>query len=132
MSLDVRHADDGVRDAAVERLSKAAAEIAARRGLDVAWERDSIRPSVVDGRARWRQCSIAPLEHAGTPVHRMTSGAGHDAMIAGGTHAGRRCCSCAVPGGISHHPDESVREDDVAAALEAGVRFSTTLAGARP
>jgi allantoate deiminase len=26
-------------------------------------------------------------------------------------------------GGISHHPAENVREDDVAAALEAGLRF---------
>ena len=27
------------------------------------------------------------------------------------------------PGGISHHPDESVRAADVEAALAAGVRF---------
>jgi allantoate deiminase len=26
-------------------------------------------------------------------------------------------------GGISHHPAENVREDDVAAALEAGLKF---------
>lgn len=31
------------------------------------------------------------------------------------------------PGGISHHPDEQVREEDVAAALEVGVHMLTHL-----
>ena len=41
------------------------------------------------------------------PVHRMTSGAGHDAMI-----VARRMPAAMLflrsPGGISHHPDETV------------------------
>ena len=32
-------------------------------------------------------------------------------------------------GGISHHPAENVREDDVAAALETGLAFLDELAG---
>jgi allantoate deiminase len=32
------------------------------------------------------------------------------------------------PGGISHHPDEAVLEDDVAAALRAGIALVTALA----
>jgi allantoate deiminase len=32
------------------------------------------------------------------------------------------------PGGLSHCPDESVREDDVAAALRAGALFLDDLA----
>jgi allantoate deiminase len=32
------------------------------------------------------------------------------------------------PGGVSHHPDEAVREEDVAAALAAGRRFLDLLA----
>ena len=35
------------------------------------------------------------------------------------------------PGGISHHPDETVIEDDVAAALGAGLAFLEDLAGTR-
>ena len=31
------------------------------------------------------------------------------------------------PGGISHHPDESVHGDDVDAALQAGLRFLETI-----
>jgi len=52
----------------------------------------------------------------------MSSGAGHDAMIVA-SRMPPRCCSCAVPGGISHHPDETVRTEDAAAALEAGIEF---------
>ncbi len=54
----------------------------------------------------------------------MTSGAGHDAMI-----VARRMPSAMLflrsPGGISHHPDEQVLVDDVAAALEVGVHLLT-------
>lgn len=128
MSLDVRHSADGVREASVERLSKAAAEIAARRELKVAWESRLDQASVVMDAPMAAMLDRA-LEHAGTPAHRMTSGAGHDAMIAASRMpAGMIFLRCA--GGISHHPAESVREDDVAAALEAGVRFIDELAGA--
>jgi allantoate deiminase len=33
-----------------------------------------------------------------------------------------------TPGGISHHPDESVHENDVAIALAAGMNFLDELA----
>jgi allantoate deiminase len=33
------------------------------------------------------------------------------------------------PGGLSHHPDESVAEQDVAAALHAGLCFLDEFAG---
>jgi allantoate deiminase len=58
----------------------------------------------------------------GCPVHRISSGAGHDAVI-----VARRMPVAMLflrsPGGISHHPDESVLVEDVAAALEVGARF---------
>jgi allantoate deiminase len=50
-------------------------------------------------------------------VHRMSSGAGHDAMI-----MARRMPAAMLflrsPGGISHHPDETVLPEDIAAALQ--------------
>ena len=62
------------------------------------------------------------LEQSGAPAHRMSSGAGHDAMVlAGKMPAGMLFLRC--EGGISHHPAENVREDDVAAALDAGLKF---------
>ena len=56
----------------------------------------------------------------------MTSGAGHDAMI-----VARRVPSAMLflrsPGGLSHHPDESVLPEDVAAAFAAGLEFLRSL-----
>jgi allantoate deiminase len=52
----------------------------------------------------------------------MTSGAGHDAMILGAISP-IAMLFLRSPGGISHHPAESVRAADVEAALAAGVRF---------
>jgi allantoate deiminase len=70
------------------------------------------------------------LERSGAPPHRMSSGAGHDAMIvASKMPAGMVFLRC--EGGISHHPAENIREDDVAAALDAGLEFLTQLELAR-
>ena len=67
------------------------------------------------------------IEHTGRRSHRMPSGAGHDAMVvAGSMPAAMLFLRC--EGGISHHPAENVREDDVAAALEAGLKFLDELA----
>ena len=66
------------------------------------------------------------LEQSGAPTHRMFSGAGHDAMIlAASMPAGMVFLRC--EGGISHHPAENVRADDVAAALGAGLQFLNDL-----
>jgi allantoate deiminase len=59
------------------------------------------------------------VEQSGLAPHHMASGAGHDAMI-----MAQRMRTAMLflrsPGGISHHPAESVLEDDVAAALQVG------------
>ncbi|MBM3818114.1 MAG: allantoate amidohydrolase [Acidimicrobiia bacterium] len=125
LSLDVRHAADDVRTDAVGRLRRAAEDIASRRGLAAAWQPRLEQPSVrLD--AELSSLLARALETAGFRAHRMTSGAGHDAMIvAGRMPAGMVFLRCA--GGISHHPAESVREDDVAAALEAGLGFLNAL-----
>jgi allantoate deiminase len=62
------------------------------------------------------------VKFTGNKVHRMTSGAGHDAMI-----MARRMPSALLflrsPGGLSHHPDENVLPDDVAVAMAVGRQF---------
>jgi allantoate deiminase len=52
----------------------------------------------------------------------MPSGAGHDAMILA-PKIPAAMLFLRSPGGISHHPDENVLVEDVAAALNAGMRF---------
>ena len=127
-SLDVRHASDEARATAVDNLRLSAQQLAARRGLSVHFETHLDQPSVAMDTAL-----VAALERAvarqGLPIHRIDSGAGHDAMIL----AGRMPAAMLFvrsPGGISHHPDEAVIEGDVAAALGAGLAFFDDLAGA--
>jgi allantoate deiminase len=128
-SLDVRHPADRMREPAVERLSKAATEIATRRGLTMMWESRLEQPSVVMDPAVAAMLDRA-LEQSGAASHRMPSGAGHDAMVlASKMPAGMLFLRC--EGGISHHPSENVREDDVAAALDAGLKFLNELGTAR-
>jgi allantoate deiminase len=112
-SLDVRHANDAVRREAVISLVGCARQIAARRGLTVRWDPRVDQPAV----------AMDPdLTNLLGPGHRMTSGAGHDAMI-----MARRMPAAMLflrsPGAVSHHPDEAVLVEDVAAALEVGTGF---------
>jgi allantoate deiminase len=125
-TLDVRHADDHVRIAAEARLLGRAKEIASGRGLEAACERRLNQPAVPMDPAMVATLARA-VERAGHPVHHMPCGAGHDAMIV----AGRMPAAMLLlrsPGGISHHPDESVNEEDVAAALAAGLEYLEELA----
>jgi allantoate deiminase len=126
-SLDVRHASDDVRATAVEALRRTAQKIAERRQLSVHWDTHLDQRSVAMSPAL-----VAALERAvaaqGVPVHRIDSGAGHDAMIMA-TRMPVAMLFLRSPGGISHHPDEAVIEEDVAAALGAGLAFLEDLAG---
>ena len=121
LALDVRHAADDVRHCSVARLTSAAERIAAERRLEITVEPRLDQPSVPMD--RWlSEILTGAVEQAGHPVERLTSGAGHDAMVlAEKMPAAMLFLRCA--GGISHHPAEDVREDDVAAALAAGVKF---------
>jgi allantoate deiminase len=104
-SLDVRHACDATRHEAVTALL-------ARIPHEVR----------VDHPAVAMDAELCELLDGGENLHRMTSGAGHDAMVMA------PCVPTAMlflrsPGGISHHPDESVLVEDVEAALRIGARF---------
>ena len=117
-SLDVRHPIDAVRTAAVTRLVRCAEQIGARRGITVSSETHLDQDAVP-----MNPELTGILERAsGANLHRMTSGAGHDAMI-----VARRMPAAMLflrsPGGISHHRDETVLPEDVAAALASGMRF---------
>jgi allantoate deiminase len=125
-SLDVRHADDRVRRMAVSTLLEAAGTAAAARGLSVSWETRLDQPAVPMDPALTERLARA-VGRCGLPVHRMPSGAGHDAMIVS-TRMPAALLFLRTPGGLSHHPDESVIEEDVAAALEVGARFIDELA----
>jgi allantoate deiminase len=120
-SLDVRHGLDEVRERALNVLLDGAEHIAQRRGLTVTGESRLDQPATA--------LHFEPVEEAvaasGFPVHRMISGAGHDAMILA-QKIPASMLFLRSPGGISHHPDESVRAEDVDAALAVGAEILRT------
>lgn len=126
MTLDVRHAEDSIRLDAVSRFHSAARAIADRRGLTLEW-----RPYLDQPATCMSPAMISTLERAasaaGTTALRMSSGAGHDAMIVA-PHMPTGMLFLRSPGGISHHQDETVREEDVALALATGLNALELLA----
>jgi len=121
MSYDVRHQDDGTRDRARDALEAHAREIASRRGLELGWTRRWDLPAVPMS-AHLRAVLADACAQAGVPPRELASGAGHDAVTAAKL-ADAAMLFVRCKDGISHHPDESVREEDVAVALDVVVRF---------
>ena len=121
LSLDVRHADNDIRLLASERLIDIAQEIANHRSIALTNNLISQNPTV--------PCSPGPtallaraVEAVGYPSLKLASGAGHDAAVmAGLTEVAMLFVRC--KGGISHHPDESVTEEDVAVAIDVLGKF---------
>lgn len=115
-SLDIRSGSDYVRDLALEKIQQTLAEIFQRRNILAAWE--EIHNAPATSCAAWMQdVQTQVLKNMNLPVHSLMSGAGHDAMaIADITDVAMYFVRCKK--GISHHPDEAVREDDVAVAIE--------------
>jgi allantoate deiminase len=120
-SLDVRHADDPLRHRAVESLLESAASIAGRRRLAVDTKVLMDQSAVAMDAALCAMATDAIRDIGISPLS-MISGAGHDAMI-----LQERVPSTMIflrsPGGLSHHPEESVRPQDVENALAAGLVF---------
>jgi allantoate deiminase len=67
------------------------------------------------------------VKACGYPVKTMPSGAGHDAMVMAG-RVPTAMLFLRSPGGISHHPTESVLEADVEASLNIGREFLMRIA----
>jgi allantoate deiminase len=126
LTLDVRHSDDTIRAAAVERLRLEAEEVGARRRLQVEWTLRLDQPAAPMDPQLVAVLARA-LEAAGAPMTVMSSGAGHDAMVLA-AYMPAAMLFIRTPGGISHHPDESVNEGDVAFALATGMNFLNELA----
>jgi allantoate deiminase len=126
VSLDIRHADDPSRKTAVESLLAQACAIAEKRGLTLQIARQLDQPAAPMDERLTAHLADA-IEAAGLPEKLMTSGAGHDAMVMA-ARVPTTMLFLRSPGGISHHPDEFVREEDVEAALKVGRRFLQRLA----
>jgi allantoate deiminase len=127
LSLDLRHDSNRIRIWWSTQLIREAVDIAHRRGLELEWIQKTNERAVHMDRSLTNHLSAA-LESAGFPAKIMTSGAGHDAMILA-SYVPATMLFLRSPGGISHHPAESVREEDVEAALHVAANFLTKLSG---
>ncbi len=126
-TLDIRATTDPVRDACVDDVLAAAAGICERRGLSFILEetmRVAASPSAPEWQARWER-AVAAL---GVPVHRMPSGAGHDAMKIGEVMPQAMLFVRGENAGISHNPLESSNADDMQLAVEAFLQLLEGLA----
>ena len=126
VSIDVRHADDDVWSGASSALEEAAAEIAARRGVDVIWQHVMDTPGIACDLGL-RNALEQSIADAGVPVRRLVSGAGHDAVpistIAPVAMLFVRCKE-----GISHNPRESIATEDAAVAIDVFIRTVASIA----
>jgi allantoate deiminase len=121
LSLDVRHAQDAVRERAVAQLRERAEAIAVARDVAVDWETVQSTPAVACS-PQLADALAAAARACGHRELRLTSGAGHDAAVmAAIAPVAMLFVRCA--GGISHNPAESVTQADVAAAIEVVGRF---------
>jgi beta-ureidopropionase / N-carbamoyl-L-amino-acid hydrolase len=117
-SLDIRATTDAVRDACAGDVLAELARIGERRGLHVTLEqtmRAAAAPCAPEWQARWERA----VRSIGLPVHRLPSGAGHDAMK---LHEVMPQAMLFVRGGnagISHNPLESITSDDAQLCVEA-------------
>ena len=117
-SLDMRAPTDAQRDAMAQDILKQLTAVCEKRGLQFRLEetvRAAAAPSDTGLQQRWE----AVVQALGLPVHRMPSGAGHDAMK---LHDLMPQAMLFVRGenqGISHNPLECTTADDIQLAIQA-------------
>jgi len=117
-TLDIRATTDVVRDDCTADVLAQLHAICERRGVAVSIEetmRAAAAPCAADGQARWERAVAA----AGLPVHRMPSGAGHDAMKLAEAMPQSMLFVRGENAGISHNPLESSTASDMQLAVEA-------------
>jgi allantoate deiminase len=121
LSVDIRHEDDTWRERCASHLYERAQRICAERNIELRWQviqssqTIPCSPVLVQ---RWQQA----LAEEGHSVFTLPSGAGHDG-VAMSTLTDIAMLFVRCRGGISHHPDEAVLEEDVAAAITVLERF---------
>ena len=125
-SLDMRAPVNAQRDALAADILAALQRICEKRGLRYTAE-ESMRAAAAPSAPAWQARWEAAVSSLGLPLHRMPSGAGHDAMK---LHEIMPQAMLFVRGqnsGISHNPLESSTNDDMQLAFEAFMHLLTHL-----
>ena len=126
-SLDIRATTDAARDACLQDVRTEVAAICQRRGVSVTLDetmRASAAPSDPAWQARWERAVAA----TGLPVHRLPSGAGHDAMKLHEVMPQAMLFVRGLNAGISHNPLESSTNEDIELSVRAFAHLLEQLA----
>lgn len=125
-TVDIRSPNNPDRKAAVANFLRLGASIAERRNLTWLWEEKQSN-SAVACNPHLTQIVESAIAGQQAVVPKLFSGAGHDAVVMA-SHCPTAMLFVRCKGGLSHHPDEYASPGDLAAALEASIRFVTLLA----
>ncbi|MGL4575536.1 MAG: 2-oxo-4-hydroxy-4-carboxy-5-ureidoimidazoline decarboxylase [Burkholderiaceae bacterium] len=117
-SMDMRAPNDAQRDALVADVLAQLAAICQRRGVRYEVE-ETMRVSAAPSNPAWQQRWEKSVAALGVPVHRMPSGAGHDAMKLHEIMPQAMLFVRGLNNGISHNPLESSTNDDIELAIAA-------------
>jgi N-carbamoyl-L-amino-acid hydrolase len=115
-SLDIRATTNEVRDACAKDVLAHLGQICEREGVRYRIEetmRAAAAPSAPQWQLRWEHA----VESLGLPLHRMPSGAGHDAMKLHELMPQAMLFVRGLNAGISHNPLEAVTNDDTELAV---------------
>jgi allantoate deiminase len=126
LHLDLRHAQNSIRQSAHLSLKKIAAKIAARRKIHLIAEVTQ-ETSSVDCSETLSALLARAVRRRRQKILHLPSGAGHDAAIMSRiTPAAMLFVRCR--GGLSHHPAESVKTKDIRVAFDVICDFILQLA----
>ncbi|PZO11634.1 MAG: OHCU decarboxylase [Burkholderiales bacterium] len=117
-SLDLRAPSNAQRDALERDVLAQLRAICERRGIGLTTEetmRAAAAPSAPAWQTRWERAVNA----LGVPLHRMPSGAGHDAMKLHEVMPQAMLFVRGLNSGISHNPLESTTSDDIELCVNA-------------
>jgi len=117
-SLDLRAPNDLQRNALEGDALSKLKQICDRRGLTFNLQ-ETMRASAAPSAPEWQQRWEAAVAALGLPVHRLPSGAGHDAMKLHDVMPQAMLFVRGQNAGISHNPLESTTSDDMQLAVEA-------------
>ncbi len=111
-TLDLRAPTDAQRDALVRDVLAELHAICERRGVQAQTE-EMMRAAAAPSAPAWQQRWERALQALGAPLHRLPSGAGHDAMKLHEVMPQAMLFVRGLNSGISHNPLESTSSDDI-------------------
>ena len=117
-SLDIRATSNEVRDVCAADVRAQLKAICERRGLHFKLD-ETMRAAAAPSAPAWQQRWERAVQSLGLPLHRMPSGAGHDAMKLHEIMPQAMLFLRGLNAGISHNPLESITNDDAELCVRA-------------